>query len=173
VRKGGLEPPCPYGRSHLKAVRLPISPLPLAVNYSLEPTSSNSCLKLVCLPSPPPPQDSGSNYFFGVAGAAGFGTAGAEVRVGCRSRTVPAPAPAFRVARIESEIEVSINTTVEIVVAFDSSVAEPRGPNAVCEPMPPNAPARSAALPLCSKITIIRKRHTTTCTIVKRTEITT
>jgi hypothetical protein len=28
VRKGGLEPPRPYGRSHLKAVRLPISPLP-------------------------------------------------------------------------------------------------------------------------------------------------
>ena len=32
VRKGGLEPPCPCGRSHLKAVRLPISPLPLVVN---------------------------------------------------------------------------------------------------------------------------------------------
>jgi hypothetical protein len=31
VRKGGLEPPRPYGRSHLKAVRLPISPLPLVV----------------------------------------------------------------------------------------------------------------------------------------------
>jgi hypothetical protein len=32
VRKGGLEPPCPCGRSHLKAVRLPISPLPLLNN---------------------------------------------------------------------------------------------------------------------------------------------
>ena len=29
VRKGGFEPPRPCGRSHLKAVRLPISPLPL------------------------------------------------------------------------------------------------------------------------------------------------
>jgi hypothetical protein len=47
VRKGGLEPPCPCGRSHLKAVRLPISPLPLVVKYSLEPTSSNSYLKLI------------------------------------------------------------------------------------------------------------------------------
>lgn len=47
VRKGGLEPPCPCGRSHLKAVRLPISPLPLFVNYSLEPTSSNSYLKRI------------------------------------------------------------------------------------------------------------------------------
>jgi NAD(P)-dependent dehydrogenase (short-subunit alcohol dehydrogenase family) len=26
--EGGLEPPCPCERSHLKAVRLPISPLP-------------------------------------------------------------------------------------------------------------------------------------------------
>ena len=34
VRKGGLEPPCPCGRSHLKAVRLPISPLPLVNNAS-------------------------------------------------------------------------------------------------------------------------------------------
>ena len=50
----------------------------------------------------------------------------------------------------------------EIVVAFDNNVAEPRGPNAVCEPIPPNAPAKSAAFPLCSKTTIIRKTHTTT-----------
>jgi hypothetical protein len=28
-------------------------------------------------------------------------------------------------------------------------------------------------LPLCSRITTIRKRHTNTCTIVKRTSITT
>jgi hypothetical protein len=45
--EGGLEPPCPCGHSHLKAVRLPISPLPLVVNYSLEATSSNSYLKLI------------------------------------------------------------------------------------------------------------------------------
>ena len=70
---------------------------------------------------------------------------------------------------IDKEIEVSIKTTVEIVVAFDSSVAEPRGPKAVWEPIPPNAPARSAALPLCKRITIIRNKHTMTCTMVKRT----
>ena len=52
VRKGGLEPPCPCGRSHLKAVRLPISPLPLVVNYGLEPTSSNSYLNLALARSP-------------------------------------------------------------------------------------------------------------------------
>ena len=77
------------------------------------------------------------------------------------SRTVDA-IPALRVARIESESDVSMNRTAEMVVALDSSVAEPRGPNAVCEPMPPNAPARSAAFPLCSRTTMIRKMQTAT-----------
>jgi hypothetical protein len=99
--------------------------------------------------------------------------AGAEVFVGCRSNAVPVPEPLFLVAMMDNEIEVSIKTTVEIVVAFDSSVADPRGPKAVCEPIPPNAPARSAAFPLCKRITMIRKKHTTTCTIVNRTAITT
>jgi hypothetical protein len=74
---------------------------------------------------------------------------------------------------IESEIDVSINTTAEIVVAFESSVADPLGPNAVCEPIPPNAPARSAAFPLCNRITMIRKKHTITCTPVSNALITT
>jgi hypothetical protein len=96
----------------------------------LEPTSSNSYLKLVRLPIPPPPQTWAISiyYFFGVAGA---GMAGAEVFVGCRSKAVPVPEPLFLVAMIDNEIEVSIKTTVEIVVAFDSSVADPRGPKAV------------------------------------------
>jgi len=59
-------------------------------------------------------------------------------------------------------MEVSMNKIAEIVVAFDNNVADPRGPKAVWEPMPPKAPARSAALPLCSKTTMIRKRHTIT-----------
>jgi len=53
-----------------------------------------------------------------------------------------------------------MNSTAEKVVALESSVADPRGPNAVCEPIPPKAPARSAALPLCSKTTMIKKMHT-------------
>ena len=80
----------------------------------------------------------------------------------CRSSTGAADTPAFRVATMESEIDVSMKRIAEIVVAFDSSVADPRGPKAVCEPMPPKAPARSAALPLCSKTTMIRKRQTIT-----------
>jgi len=79
------------------------------------------------------------------------------------SKTVD-PKPALRVAMIESEREVTMNSTAEIVVAFESNVAEPRGPKAVCEPIPPNAPARSAAFPLCSRTTIIRNTQTTTCT---------
>ena len=84
--------------------------------------------------------------------------------MGADSSTV-VPMPAFRVARMESESDVTMNNAAEIVVALERSVAEPRGPKAVCDPIPPNAPARSAALPLCSKTTMIRNRHTTTCTI--------
>ncbi len=72
-----------------------------------------------------------------------------------------------RVATIESVMEVSMNRIAEIVVAFESTVAEPRGPNAVCEPMPPKAPARSAALPLCSNTTITKNAQTRTCTMVR------
>lgn len=73
---------------------------------------------------------------------------------------------------IESEMDVSINIIVEIVVTLDIIVAEPRGPNAVWEPIPPKAPARSAALPLCRRITTIKNRHTIMCTVVKRIAIT-
>jgi hypothetical protein len=78
------------------------------------------------------------------------------------------PVPELRIARIERPSDVHMNTTAEIVVAFESSVAEPRGPNAVCEPMPPNAPARSAAFPLCNRTTMIRKIQTRTWITVKR-----
>ena len=67
-----------------------------------------------------------------------------------------------RVARIESVSEVSMNRIAEIVVAFESTVADPRGPKTVCDPMPPKAPAKSAALPLCSNTTTTRIRHTIT-----------
>jgi hypothetical protein len=71
-------------------------------------------------------------------------------------------APALRVARIDSVSDVIMNNTADSVVAFDNNVAEPRGPNAVCDPMPPKAPARSAALPLCNSTTMIRKTQTRT-----------
>jgi hypothetical protein len=92
-----------------------------------------------------------------------------EVGAGCLSKIVlPPVAPARRVARIESDSEVTMNRTAEAVVAFERSVADPRGPNAVCEPIPPNAPAKSAAFPLCNRTTTIRNRQTNTCTIVNK-----
>ena len=75
---------------------------------------------------------------------------------------------ACRCAIIDKLIDVTMNTAAAIVVAFESSVADPRGPNAVCDPIPPKAPARSAALPLCSSTTTIKKKHTSTWTIVTK-----
>jgi len=51
--------------------------------------------------------------------------------------------------------------TADQVVAFPSRVDEPRGPNAVWLPIPPNAEATSPALPLCSSTTIMMKKQTT------------
>ena len=62
-------------------------------------------------------------------------------------------------ARIDSESDVTMNIAAASVVALESNVAEPRGPKAVCDPMPPNAPARSAAFPLCSSTTTIKKKQ--------------
>jgi len=88
--------------------------------------------------------------------------AGTDDLPGAVSRTVFAPVFDPRVARIESESDVIMNTMADAVVTCESSVAEPRGPNAVCDPMPPNAPAKSAAFPLCSNTTMIRKMQTIT-----------
>ena len=108
-----------------------------------------------------PPGRLGVTLMGGAPVVVGFAPAGWLCFVGVlRSSTVPL-VDALRVARIESASEVHMNRIAEIVVAFESSVAEPRGPKAVCDPMPPNAPARSAAFPLCSRITMIRKRQTT------------
>ena len=67
-----------------------------------------------------------------------------------------------RVAMTESVMDVTMNSAAATVVALESTVAEPRGPKTVCDPIPPNAPARSAALPLCSSTTMIRNKHTKT-----------
>ncbi len=53
----------------------------------------------------------------------------------------------------------TMNITAHHVVARESTVAAPRGPNAVWLPAPPNAPAMSAAFPLCSSTTMIRNRQ--------------
>ena len=65
----------------------------------------------------------------------------------------------------ESVSEVIMNTIAHHVVARERKVAAPRGPNAVWLPAPPNAPARSAAFPLCSMITIMSTKHASTCKV--------
>src|SRR5579884_2088368 len=107
-------------------------------------------------------------------GAAGWlpGRAGAVtggfVDLPARSSTLEPPLAACLVARIASHMDVIIKITAAAVVAFDNTVAEPRGPNVVCDPIPPNAPARSAALPLCSSTTMIRKKQTRIWMMVSR-----
>jgi hypothetical protein len=55
-----------------------------------------------------------------------------------------------------------MNITAHHVVACESTEAAPRGPNAVWLPAPPKAPARSAALPLCSNTTTIKTKQFST-----------
>ena len=69
---------------------------------------------------------------------------------------------------IANASEVTINRLAAMVVAFERTVAVPRGPKTVCDPMPPNAPAKSAALPLCNRTTIIKKKQIITCRVVNR-----
>jgi hypothetical protein len=64
-----------------------------------------------------------------------------------------------------------MNITAHHVVDLDRNVAAPRGPNAVWLPDPPKAPARSAASPLCSRITMINTRHTATCKNTRNAKI--
>jgi len=68
--------------------------------------------------------------------------------------------PLVRAVRIESVIEVTIKIMADQVVALVSTVAAPRGPKAVWLPCPPKAAVMSPLLPLCSRTTPIRKRHT-------------
>ncbi len=69
-------------------------------------------------------------------------------------------AVARRDAKTDSVIDVTMNNTADQVVAFDSALAAPRGPNAVWLPIPPKAAAISPLLPLCSKTTMIKKKQT-------------
>jgi hypothetical protein len=65
----------------------------------------------------------------------------------------------------DSVSEVIIKTIAHHVVARERNVAAPRGPNAVWLPAPPKAPAKSAAFPLCSMMTITSTKHTSTCSV--------
>src|SRR5215469_9292561 len=80
------------------------------------------------------------------------------------SRTEPVEDITSAGARFtESVSDVIMNTMAHQVVARERNDAAPRGPKAVWLPAPPKAPARSAALPLCSMMTITSTKHTSTC----------
>src|SRR6266403_166681 len=90
-------------------------------------------------------------------GAAGFSGAGFE---NFSSTEPPCPTP-LSVCSTRASAQ-TMNITAHQVVARESTVAAPRGPNAVWLPAPPNAPAMSAALPLCNSTTMIRNKQFTT-----------
>jgi len=87
------------------------------------------------------------------------GCAGAEV---CLAGFKPCitELPLLRLIITESVIEETIKITADQVVALVRTLAADRGPNAVCEPIPPKAAATSALLPLWSSTTMIKKTHT-------------
>lgn len=63
---------------------------------------------------------------------------------------------------IDSVIDVTMKRIAAQVVAFVRTVAAPRGPKAVCEPMPPKAAATSALFPLWMRTTKTRNKQTKT-----------
>jgi hypothetical protein len=104
----------------------------------------------------------------GVTGVPGAGTAGCVLAGVVLTPCSTEFGPPCLMALMERVTEVSMKSTAEIVVAFDSAVAAPRGPNAAWLPCPPKAAEMSPALPLCSSTTTIKKRQTITWTIVTR-----
>ena len=99
----------------------------------------------------------GKSYFCGGAGAgfAGCDLAGGEF-IPCSTDLEPV----CREAITESVMEVTIKIIADHVVALDSAVAAPRGPNAVWLPIPPKAAAMSPLWPLCSSTTMMRNMQT-------------
>src|SRR5487761_1321051 len=73
-----------------------------------------------------------------------------------------------RATKTVNEMEVSAKTIAAHAVIFVNRLSVPHGPNAVCEPCPPKAPARSAPLPGCSRMMPIRTKQTMICKIVKK-----
>jgi len=130
------------------------------------------------------PQKSISRDYFDGAGVAGAGVAGAagaeagaegagatgadagalDVFENCCSTELPVDAE-VEFWCIVSAIDVSMNMIAHQVVALERNVAAPRGPKAVWLPAPPNAPARSAASPLCSMMTTIKSPQMITCSV--------
>jgi hypothetical protein len=171
VRERGFEPPWYCYRQPLKLVRLPVPPLPPGVpancNRSRYLCAGAGCPGFCGAELDGVAGAAGAGFDAG-AGAGGFDCAGVVFAgagaVVC-SRIEPIEA-AFGPARFTARaMEVIMKKMAHQVVARDRKVAAPRGPNAVWLPAPPNAPAKSAAVPLCSITTITSTKQTRTCIV--------
>src|SRR5216683_5097833 len=188
VRQRGLEPPRYCYRQPLKLVRLPVPPLPHFTDLLIIVQSRANC-EVRTRRRWAINFQTGRYGFFGCAGTGccvagagalllgavdcgavdcgvvcGFaGVTGAGFGAGFEnfSSTEPPCSTPLSVCST-SAIAHTMNIIAHHVVARESTVAAPRGPNAVWLPAPPNAPAMSAALPLCSSTTIIKNRQFTT-----------
>src|SRR6202522_2198384 len=78
---------------------------------------------------------------------------------------IPAPSEGARFT--DNVSEVIMKTMAHQVVARERNVAAPRGPNAVWLPAPPNAPAKSAAEPLCNMMTMTNTKQTATWRVTR------
>jgi hypothetical protein len=101
---------------------------------------------------------------FSAGGVAGAGVAGAAGVVGAG-----AVAPGGTTDRLPGLAATIVNASVFTMkmiaaasVALESTVADPRCPNAVWLEPPPNVPDQSALLPCCKSTTRIRNRQTIT-----------
>ena len=102
----------------------------------------------------------------GAAGAGATGAACLGVFENCCSTELP-EVPVFVLMCMVKAIDVIMNMMAHQVVALERNVAAPRGPKAVWLPAPPNAPARSAASPLCSNTTTISRPQIKTCKVTR------
>src|ERR1700687_364322 len=109
------------------------------------------------------------SYFCCVGGVGVFGAGAGCVFTGCDFTPCNTEVgPLRRKAYTDKVMEVTINATADQVVALESALAAPRGPNAVWLPCPPNAAEISPLLPLCNRTTMIMKRQTRMWMVVIR-----
>jgi hypothetical protein len=106
----------------------------------------------------------------GVLGAGVAAGADAGALAGIESSTEPLPLEPLE--DISERInEVAMKIPADQAVRRDSRVAAPRAPNAVCDPPPPNAPARSARFPVWRRTTRTKNTATITWRIVSKISI--
>jgi hypothetical protein len=161
VRKRGFEPLRPYGRQPLKLVRLPFRHFRKAgENRSRRYFAGAAGVVVAGV------VEAGADVAAGAAGAAGFGAVeagkgagfAADGGAGVPLKIEPVP----RWPMIDSASARIMNSAAAIDVAFVSTVAPERAPNAAWLLLPPNALAMSPPRPCCRSTTSDNTRQTST-----------